>query len=242
MAGDVPPASGGAQPGLGGTAKPLGRKQGLRAATSRGLIPLIPCPVHRQPGWWRCAGPRGVAAGASVRSPWGALERHGPRAVRVGAYVRNRPLGPVVHAVGLGTPRCVQQVLVRPIAVGEIGTGRLLRRRCRRQVRIAFEDHVVALAIRTGGEPGWSRRGAILIAERHRVLLGLKQFLIAAILIGNAGIAGLDLLQRVRRRAGSNRHGRQHNDAPHAYPRRYCHLVRSLASSTPGHPLEFFAE
>ena len=139
-------------------------------------------PIHHHPARarTRAARARGASGGLQAlvalrlrlvqfRSTLGALERHGPGSVRGGADVRYDLLRTAVHAVGLGAPRRVQQLLVRPIAVGEIGTERLLRRGCRRQARITFEDHVVATVVRAAREPCRSGGGLILIAKRHRV-------------------------------------------------------------------------
>ena len=128
----------------------------------------------------------GAASGTQITSS--ALEQDDPGPVRVGTYVWDGLLPPILHAVGLGTARRIEQFLIGPIAVGEIGTHRLLRRRCRRQVRIAFEDHVIAAAARTTRDPCRSRPGVILIAEHHRILLSLKQLLIAEVLVETLGL------------------------------------------------------
>ena len=129
-----------------------------------------------------------------ISSPSGSarttLKRHGPGSVGVGHYARRHWLRSILQTVGVSGMRRLDELLIGPIGVGQI---RIDRRRRVAGTRHTFEDDGSASVrvVREGRRP---RGGLILSAICRRVLVGLKQFLIGPIVVGNARITGLHRL------------------------------------------------
>ena len=150
-----------------------------------------------------------------MSSTWATLEGHGPGSVWVGHYARRHRLRTVFLAVGASGLRRLHQLLIRPIGVALAGSGRW---RHGKRGAHAFKDHGFA-AVWIVRDVHGSRGSLILTAIRRRVLVGLNQFLVSPVVVGNARVARLHrLLRRGQRCTGRNGPGRQQSDCSHVHP------------------------